>query len=66
MSSSDEEDDVWELLKLNKVIAPEDIRRILDDLDFKGIRALAKAGESFDLIEDYIHIMYLETLTFWP
>lgn len=54
MSSPDEEDDVWELLKLNKVIVPEGVRRILDDLDFKGVRGLSKAGESFDLIEDYI------------
>ena len=54
MSSPDEEDDVWELLKLNRVIVPEGIRRILDDLDFKGVRSLAKAGESFDLIEDFI------------
>jgi len=49
-----DEDDVWELLKQNKVIVPEGIRGILDDLDFKGVRALARAGESLDQIEVYI------------
>ena len=41
MSLSDEEDDVWELLKQNKVIVPEGIRRILDDPDLQGVQALA-------------------------
>ena len=38
--SSGEEDDTWELLKENKVVVPEGVRRIPNDLDFKWIRVL--------------------------
>ena len=54
MSSEWEEDDTWELLKENKVVVPEGLRRILNDLDFKGIRALAKVNEHAADIESYI------------
>ena len=54
MSSEGEEDDTWELLKENKVVVPEGLRRILNDLDFKGIRALAKVNEHAADIESYI------------
>jgi hypothetical protein len=42
------------LLKENKVIVPESILKILNDLDFSGIRALAKVNESSVMIEEYI------------
>ncbi len=42
--SSGDEDDTWELLKENKVVVPEGLRRIMNDLDFKEIRALAKVN----------------------
>ena len=54
MRSEGEEDDTWELLKENKVMVPEGLRRILIDLDFKGIRALAKVNEYAADIESYI------------
>ena len=38
--SSEKEDDTWELLKENKVVVHGGLRRILNYLDFKGIRAL--------------------------
>ena len=40
LQSSGEEDDTWELLKENKVVVPEGVRRIPNDLDFKWIRVL--------------------------
>jgi|688.fasta_scaffold421856_2 sulfur carrier protein ThiS len=51
---SREDDDTWELLKENKVIVPESIKKILNDLNFSGIRALAKVNESSVMIEEYI------------
>jgi hypothetical protein len=40
--------------KENKVIVPESINKILNDLDLSGIRALAKVNESCVMIEEYI------------
>ena len=40
LQSSGEEDHTWELLKENKVVVPEGVRRIPNDLDFKWIRVL--------------------------
>jgi hypothetical protein len=57
---SREDDDTCELLKENKVIVPESIKKILNDLHFSGIRALAKVNESSVMIEEYIRdVQYL-------
>jgi hypothetical protein len=42
------------IVKENKVIVPESIKKILNDLNFSGIRALAKVNESSVMIEEYI------------